>query len=182
MDHGNPRATAEEVESGLYSRVLAADHNHVAVVEEMGFAVVVRHMRQVFAGNVHHVRIVVIADGENNVTRIIAAKTRQNAENMTFRLLDPQDFFVLVHVELVSADDFPVVLERLVSRGLLAFRHERYTTDLKQFRCCEKNHLYGEVQNRIGDPAFIDDDAGQSILLRFQSTGQPGGPGAYDNS
>ena len=64
-------ASAKQIERRLGRRIFAADYDHVLVPIRMGFAEVVRNVRQILAGNAQRIRTVVVAGGDNDFPRAI---------------------------------------------------------------------------------------------------------------
>jgi hypothetical protein len=89
-----------------------------------------------------------------------------------------QNLFVLVNVELKHAHNFSVIFEGFVARRFFTVRDQGNTADLEKFRSREENHLDGEVQYRISDTAFIQDQMLQTVFLCFDSGCKTGRPSA----
>src|SRR5689334_5009330 len=106
----------------------------------MRLAVIVAHVRQVFAGNAEHYRVIEVSDGDQHgpgVADSTDASRRQRldpeywiagfilAVNRRDRLLESD-------LQLIRVDDFPIVAKRLDTGRLVEGRHERKPADFQQ--------------------------------------------------
>ena len=103
-------------------------------------------------------------------------------EKVGFELFNSNHFFVLMNIELVGRDDFPVILEPFVSRGFFAVGNQRHTANLEQFRRRKEDHLSREVQNGVRDATLFQHGVLQLMLFRFNRARQPRRARAYDDN
>ncbi len=71
MQQRDARAGPVQFERGDGGGVLRAHHQHVVIVVRMRLLVIVNDLVELFAGDVQHVRNVVVAGGENDLARAI---------------------------------------------------------------------------------------------------------------
>ncbi len=73
MDERHLRARAKTFERGLGRGIPATDDNNALPKMGVRLRIVVMHVGQVFAGHTDQIRMIVVADGQQNVSRVPGA-------------------------------------------------------------------------------------------------------------
>ena len=123
VDERDARAVSPQIEGRDSGGILAADHQYIGVVVGMSLGVIVRNLRQIFAGQTELIGEVVVSGGDDHFAGVIVVRTAGavgggNTEVSVFahHCLDP---LVLPNVEMVMLGDLAVVLKSLFASGLL---------------------------------------------------------------
>ncbi len=176
----DPRAVTPQFERGNGRGILAADHSNIHAVVRMGVVVVVVHLAQGFAGNVHPVGQIVVADGKGELARLqlcVASKTIGGLHReIAIGAADTLYAVVLANIELVIGRDLAVVFERFVACRFGVGAGERNSANLQQLRGREERHVRGIVKDRIANAALVDQRHAIASLLRLDGGGQSGRP------
>ena len=153
--------------------------------------VVVRDVRQVFAGHVDAVGKVVGAGGEHDRTSVERApdaarrlrvhEKRSALVRHALVALDGDDGLVEHDVEVGRVGDAPIVAKRLDPRRLVVRAHERHPADLHELGRGEEHHLGRIVQQRIDERPFLEDEIAEPRSARRDGRREPGGTGADDD-
>jgi hypothetical protein len=72
-----------------------------------------------------------------------------------------------------DVDHSPIVPECLQACRLVVGRDEREPTDLEQLWRGEEHHERREVEDRVDEHAFLDDDVVEAMLFCGNRRGQP---------
>src|SRR5262245_10258845 len=138
----------------------------------MGLGVVMVNVRQIFTRNIQQVRMIVIADREDDVASVTdppdsARRLRFNGkERPSGRLVwlraYTYDSFFENNPKIESVHHLSVVLQRLCTRWFVERRDERNAANLQKLRCGEKHHLRREVINRVDQRPLFEDLVVQS--------------------
>jgi hypothetical protein len=145
-------------------------------------------MRQIFARDFEPVGMIVIPDRHHDRTRVMnpaapVAAARLDGERMLSGgslAFNPGYLLAQRDAQLVSIGDAPVIAQSLHASGLLVRRGEREGADFQQLRCREKNHVPGEMKDRIDQYSFFEHLVIQSRSMRGNSCRQAGRPSSND--
>src|SRR5437879_12827876 len=107
----------------------------------MSFGVVMRDVRQVFARDAHVVGVVVVANREDNVARFVYSLSGLSMKFPGAVLVNADDFFVLVNIELECPYNLAIVLQVFVAGRLLTLRDKRNPADPRKLRGAQRNDL-----------------------------------------
>src|SRR5271157_2866307 len=151
----------------------------------MRLAVVVHDLGQFFARNVHVVRPVVVAGGEDELARVVYALTSVKIGGVHDKLVVAafhlQHRFVLADVELVVLGALSVILERFLARWLLVGAGKGNVADLQQLRRGEERHVAGIVEQRVDQTALVDVCYRETGPLGVNGAGKASRSGADDD-
>ncbi len=201
MHQRNASAVAIEIQSGFRGGIFSADDHDVLPPEGMRLGVVVRDVRQVFAGCAEAIGQVVVSGGHDQLARGVDFFMRQKRRDshallaldnwiivrgagagvhakISVAALNAGDRFAQTQLEVVVLHAFAVILERFDARGLFRRAHEGQIADLEQFRRGEENHVHRVAVERIAQHAFINDQRPKTRALGLNRAGQAGGTGA----
>ncbi len=180
MEQRDARAGPEQFERRDGGGVLRAHHQHVVIVVRMRLLVIVDDLVQLFAGDIEHVRNVVIAGGENDLARAVLGLAGCD-EKVAVLAVDRNHALVLTNVEAVIFGDAAIIFQRFGAAGLFVERSHRQAADFEQLRRGEEHHVRRIVVERIDHAALFDEDGVQAALLQLNATGQASGTGANDD-
>ena len=142
--HRDADAVPVEVERRFDGGVLSAHDEDVRARVRERLGVVVRHLREVLAGNAEEVRVGVEAGRhDDGAGRDDAARGRDAKE--TSVALDREDALVKADREPLALGHLPVVDEALAPRGLPGGGDERMAADLEQLGSREEDRVRGPV-------------------------------------
>ena len=182
MHQGHARPVPPEIEGRDGSRVLASDDHDIHVEKRMGFAIVVKNLGEVFAGNIQRVGQIVVAGRDNQFAGAVVINAAQAVGSCDMKIviapghgLDP---LILADIEMIVLGDFAVVLERFLARGLLPRGAEGNVADFQQLRRGKERHVGGIVIDGIDHASLVDGHDFEAGALGFDGAGQSGGPGA----
>src|SRR6266852_1679507 len=184
MDQRHARAMTPEIKSGLRSRVLAANYDHVVIEVRMSFTIVVEDLGKVFARGADLVGEVVITGGDNDLAGAVVVDVSLTIGGCHSKVpvfaVDRFDPVVLANLQLVMLGGTAVVLEGFLASGLHQRGGERDLADLEQLRCGEKCHVGRIVEDRIDEASLVKNDRLETSFLRLNGAGQSSGTGAHD--
>src|SRR5262249_62404284 len=116
--------------------ILAANHQHVVVIIGMRLAIVVENFRQLFPGNIHVIRQVVISSGDYELSCLIQRPSVMLVDSMypklTIGAFDPLHPVVLPDIELIVHSYLAVILKGLHARWFGVNAREWNVADFKQ--------------------------------------------------
>ena len=184
MHQGDARAVTPQLQGGDGRGVSGPDHHHIRVVVGMRLAVVVRHLGQIFAGDIEMVGQIVVAGGDDQLAREELGGTGERAggvhQERAVGALDAVDRVILANVEAVELRDLAVVLQGLQAVGLLLRGDEGNVADLQQLRRGEEGHVGGVVVERVAQASLVHGNRGVAGAPGLDGAGQAGGTGSDD--
>ena len=198
MHERHVRSRPVQLQRGFRRRVAAADDDDVLPVEAVRLVVVVRHVRKVLARHADEVRMIEVADREDDVAAVTNPAnafvgSRFDVEDRCPRLprvarsaacaeagIDVHHLLAELDLQFVGVDDAAVVAQRFDPRRLFKWRHERQPADLEQLRRREEHHVDRESIDRIDEHALFDNRVVEPDTLGRNAGGQPGRAGAHD--
>ena len=139
----------------------------------MGFAIVMDHFFQVFAGNVELIGDIVIATGEDDFAGAVTSFFGADNE-ITVRAVEIENALILVDVELVVVGDAAIVFERFGAARLFIKRGHGNVADFEKLGRGEENQIDGVMVKRIDDAAFIKQHGFEAAPFEFDATGETG--------
>ena len=185
MNHGDVRAGAIQVQRRFRGRIFAANDDDISPPKRMRLGVVVRNVRQIFAGNAEAIGQVVVAGCDGN---LLGGELRRDSlliprvhDKMPVAALDALDAMAQAQIQVVVLDALAVILQGLGARGFLGGAGQRQVADLQQFRRREKDHVHRIVVEGIAEAALVDHQRPHAGAFGFDGAGQAGGAGADAN-
>ena len=184
VHQGDMSPRAEELERRLDRGVLPTDDDDLLAVVRVRLGVVVRDVRQIFAGDPEHVWTLVGADRHHHRARQATGRTimrmpslhRQQGSSVgSRRAPDSPHLESESHVQVVGVGGASIVAERLVTRRLRVRSDEREPANLEPLGRGEEHHVGGETQDRVDQRRALDHLIREPRLVRCDRAGQPGG-------
>ena len=145
----------------------------------MGFAIVVKDLGLVFAGNIQLIREIVITGGEDDFASAIvvdrAVAVRGGDPKVAIFSVDSFHPLILSYLEVKVLGDAAIVFQGFEPGGLGQRSRERHIADLEATWRGEKHHVGGVAIDGIDEASFIDDERPKPGVLGLNRASHTGG-------
>jgi len=164
--------------------ILAPDNENVVIKVRMRLTVVVKHLRQIFTGNIEEVRQVVVSGRDDQFAGVVIVDSSQPIGGSDLEIAVPPIHrlhpLVLCDRQTIVLRNLAVILERFLTCGFLIGSAERDVANLEQLWRSKKSHVGGIVEDGIDHATLINRDDLESGSLRLDRTGKTRRPGSDD--